>query len=161
MTTPENCPKCGAKTFYYSTVCQEFQCLTLTFDGGKVLYEGNQCLKTQRDQLASQVAELTSALEICLNKLEAVSIHTCPEAIAILEKHKPTKCPRGGEKNAPQLNDDGLNVEIFQLHAADRELIDDFGRFLEGVDRINGVALFKDPTFAKIRSIPDKHKPTP
>lgn len=88
MTTPDKCPNCGAGSASKWATGHEFQCNTLVLASGDV-FEGLICVRAQRDQLASQVAELASALHTCLQKLEAVSIHTCPEAIAVLAKHKP------------------------------------------------------------------------
>ena len=101
MTTPEKCPKCGANPFFDSAAGREFQCLTLTMDGGKVFHEGNQCLRTQRDQLASQVADLADCLSLlhtilkewqadfpdCVGDNEPAAM---AKAASLIAKHKPT-----------------------------------------------------------------------
>ena len=101
MITPEKCPKCGAKPFFDSFAGREFQCLTLTIDRGHVIHEGNQCLKTQRDRLASQVTELADCLILlhailkewqadfpdCVGDKEPAAMATASSLIA---KHKPT-----------------------------------------------------------------------
>ena len=56
-----NCPKCGDELFYSSSTQQEFKCLTLVLKDGRT-YEGGDCAKRQRDQLAQRVNELEAAL---------------------------------------------------------------------------------------------------
>ena len=52
-----NCPKCGDELFYSSSTQQEFKCLTLVLKDGRT-FEGGDCAKRQRDQLAQRVNEL-------------------------------------------------------------------------------------------------------
>lgn len=57
MSAPEKCPKCGSGQFADITEGREFICFTL-IDKDEILYEGNQCLRIQRDKLAERVKHL-------------------------------------------------------------------------------------------------------
>lgn len=48
--------------------------------------------------------------------------------------------------------------KMVALEAANGELVEAFGRFLEYVTRVNGVAVFQEPLFAEMRAIIAKHK---
>ena len=60
MTTPKTCPKCGCDKFMDLSDGREFTCFTLIL-GDETLYEGNHCLRTQRDKLAERVKRLEEA----------------------------------------------------------------------------------------------------
>jgi hypothetical protein len=44
------------------------------------------------------------------------------------------------------------------LEAENRELVEAFGRFVDYVSRVNGVAVFQEPLFAEMRNLIAKHK---
>ena len=58
---PDRCPECGDELFYSSSTQQEFKCLTLVLKDGRT-FEGDDCAKRQRDQLAERVKELEARL---------------------------------------------------------------------------------------------------
>ena len=100
MTTPDKCPKCGADLFETYVSGREFKCFTLILNDGTT-YDGNQCLRTQRDQLASQVADLVDFLSLlhtilkewqadfpdCVGDNEPAAM---AKAASLIAKHKPT-----------------------------------------------------------------------
>ena len=48
--------------------------------------------------------------------------------------------------------------KVAKLEAANKELVEAFGRFFDYVSRVNGVAVFQEPMFAEMRAILTKHK---
>lgn len=100
MSTPEKCPKCGAVLFEKYVSGSEFKCFTLILNDGTVM-DGNHCLRTQRDQLASQVAELADCLSLLHIFLQSWQADHPDEigdkepaamatAASLIAKHKPT-----------------------------------------------------------------------
>lgn len=59
--TTEKCPNCEAGLFEKYVSGREFKCFTLILNDGTVM-DGNHCLRTQRDQLATSITDLQQQL---------------------------------------------------------------------------------------------------
>lgn len=58
---PDRCPKCGDELAHSAKTHQEFMCFTVAMKDGRT-FEGGDCVKRQRDQLAERVKELEAKL---------------------------------------------------------------------------------------------------